>query len=109
MGTRGWWRVSSFGYKFCTPLRTDKTLVLDARTVGNPYTHGVSDDELRARVLADPAALAMVDRACEFLRNANGGIVLVGCSYGRHRSVAIADEISRRMRAWNDEDWEPQA
>ena len=108
MGTRGWWRVSSFGYKFCAPSHSPHTLILDARTLKNPYTHGTSDDELRARVLEDPAAQRMVDRACEYLRNANGGIVLVGCSYGRHRSVAIADEISRRMRDWNDEDWEPQ-
>jgi RNase adaptor protein for sRNA GlmZ degradation len=61
---------------------------------------------MRARVLEDPKAQRLVERAVQYLHDVNGGIVLVGCSYGRHRSVAIADEISRRMRLVNDEPWE---
>jgi len=91
-------RVVSFGYKFQVPERTaGHTLWLDARCVTNPYKHGESDESMRARVLDDPGARRLVERGVQYLTDVPDAAVFVGCSYGRHRSVAIADEIARRL------------
>lgn len=90
-------RVLSFSYKFNTvPMRLEHEhlLVLDARTVKNPYVHGTPDEEMRRTVLHDPAAGRLIERGTQFLTDVPGGTVAVGCSYGRHRSVAIADAIA---------------
>jgi UPF0042 nucleotide-binding protein len=92
-------RVLSFSYKFGPePKRTTgHTLWLDARCVTNPYRHGEPDETMRAGVLRDPGAQRLVERGVQYLTDVPDGVVFVGCSYGRHRSVAIADEIARRF------------
>jgi UPF0042 nucleotide-binding protein len=103
--------VLSFGYKHGLPLDAD--LVLDCRFLPNP--HWV--DELRPLTGLDPAVRDYVldqPAAKEFLEHlealsgqllpayvAEGKAYLTiafGCTGGRHRSVAIAEEVARRLR-----------
>ena len=104
--------VVSFGFKHGLPLDAD--LVLDVRFLPNP--HWVP--ELRPLSGLDPAVRDHVlgqPLAAEFLAHVDGllGLLLpaylaegkayltigVGCTGGRHRSVAIAEELARRIEA----------
>jgi RNase adapter protein RapZ len=103
--------VLSFGYKHGLPLDAD--LVLDCRFLPNP--HWV--DELRPLTGLDEAVRDYVLRqpaAREFLANLETLLVqlvpayvtegkayltiALGCTGGRHRSVAIAEEVARLLR-----------
>ena len=102
--------VISFGYKHGLPLDVDT--VFDCRFLPNP--HWVDelrpltglDDPVRTYVLSQPASvefLARVDDLFALLLPAyvdEGKAYLgiaVGCTGGRHRSVAIAEELARRI------------
>jgi UPF0042 nucleotide-binding protein len=102
--------VTSFGFKYGIPVDAD--FVADMRFLPNP--HWV--DELRPRTGQDPAVADYVmtrDGAAEFLDAyvpvlegvADGYLregkrfmtVAVGCTGGKHRSVAMTEEIVRRL------------
>lgn len=104
--------VMSFGYKYGIPLDVD--LVLDCRFLPNPHW----DPELRPQtgldapvrdyVFAQPDTsefLTRLDSLLELLLPAyvkEGKAYLtiaVGCTGGRHRSVALAEEIGRLVKA----------
>lgn len=104
--------VESFGFKHGLPLDAD--IVMDVRFLPNP--HWV--DELRPLTGHDPAVRDYVlERAktSEFLEafdallqatipgyQAEGRSYLtiaIGCTGGRHRSVAVAEELAVRLRA----------
>jgi UPF0042 nucleotide-binding protein len=102
----------SFGYKNGLPLDAD--LVIDCRFLPNP--HWVDelrpltglDGPVRDYVLGQPAAGAFLDNLEQLLEQllpayaAEGKAYLtiaLGCTGGRHRSVAIAEEVGRRLRA----------
>jgi UPF0042 nucleotide-binding protein len=106
--------VSSFGYKFGPQVEAD--WVVDVRFLRNPFW----DPELRPRtgldvevrdyVLADPHTDELCDRLSELLSWASTHYaakgrrhlaVAVGCTGGRHRSVVVAEELARRLRAEN--------
>lgn len=103
--------VESFGYKYGLPMDAD--IVMDVRFLPNPHW----DDDLRPLVGLDPPVREFVlgrAQAGEFLDrltsliesvlpqyNAEGKSYLtiaIGCTGGRHRSVAIAEELARRIR-----------
>jgi RNase adapter protein RapZ len=103
--------VMSFGYKHGLPLDVD--MVLDCRFLPNP--HWV--DELRPKTGRDKAVRRYVldnPQAGEFLERLEGLLdvllpgyvaegksyltIAVGCTGGRHRSVAIADDLAVRLR-----------
>ncbi len=103
--------VVSFGYKHGLPLDAD--LVFDARFLPNPHyveslrSRSGLDSEVRSYVLDSPQGQAfwrrIVDLVCfllpEFEREGKTDVtVAVGCTGGRHRSVAVAEELVRVLR-----------
>lgn len=103
--------VESFGYKHGLPLDAD--IVMDVRFLPNP--HWV--DALRPLTGHDPAVRDyVIERAqtSEFLDRLEALIagllpayqsegrsyltVAIGCTGGRHRSVAVAEELAARLR-----------
>jgi UPF0042 nucleotide-binding protein len=102
----------SFGYKYGLPVDAD--VVIDCRLLPNP--HWVpelkpltgEDEPVREYVFSQPGTTEFLDAATELLRRYEAGYVAegkhyatiaIGCTGGRHRSVAIAAELARRMRA----------
>lgn len=104
-------RVTSFGYKYGLPLGAD--LVFDCRFMENPFyipelrPYAGTDGKVRDFVLGHPATKAFLERLDPLLefaiprydaeKKAHLGIAF-GCTGGRHRSVAIAEEVARRIR-----------
>ena len=104
--------VTSFGFKHGLPRDVD--LVLDCRFLPNPHWDpdlrpftGL-DEQVRKFVLGNDVTtefLNRIDPLLEMLVPAyiNEGkaylTIALGCTGGRHRSVAIAEEIARRLRA----------
>ncbi len=110
-GRRMLTRVVSFGFKYGAPVDAD--LVLDVRFLRNPYFvpelkgGAGTDDDVAAYVLADPATKGFYDRAmallsyCVPLYEREGKsylTVAIGCTGGRHRSVALAEKIGAVLR-----------
>ncbi len=110
-------RVVSFGYKYGLPADAD--LVFDVRFMENPHyipeyrPYDGTDPRVRDFVLGNPATKEFVDMALRLLafalpryaeeRKARLTIAL-GCTGGRHRSVAIAEEIAGRLgQLWRGE------
>ena len=96
----------TFGFKYGAPRDTD--WLFDVRFLPNPYflpslkELSGRDAAVRDFIRAQPAALPFVGRVCDILRDvlplyAREGrshlTVAIGCTGGRHRSVAIAGEI----------------
>ena len=103
--------VISFGYKYGLPVDAD--LVVDCRFLPNP--HWVPelrpltgrDAAVRDYVLQQNGAAELLDAYERVLSVIGEGYqregkryatVAVGCTGGKHRSVAIAEEIARRLR-----------
>ncbi|TCK22793.1 RNase adapter RapZ [Pseudonocardia endophytica] len=102
--------VLSFGFKYGLPLDAD--LVVDVRFLPNPHWipelrgHTGRDPEVRDYVLSQEGAGEFVDRYLELLGLVGAGYrregkryltVAVGCTGGKHRSVAISEELGRRL------------
>lgn len=100
----------SFGYKYGLPMDSD--LVVDVRFLPNPFwipelrEHNGREQPVRDYVLSQEGAEEFVDRYLELLRLVGAGYrregkryltVSVGCTGGKHRSVAISEEIARRL------------
>jgi UPF0042 nucleotide-binding protein len=104
-------RFVSFGFKYGIPVDAD--VVLDVRLLDNPFFQPHlrhlpgTTPEVRAYVLENAEAVGFVERSSELLafslpRYEREGksylTVAIGCTGGRHRSVAVADELAERMR-----------
>lgn len=103
--------LMSFGFKFGLP--PDAGWVVDARMVRNPFwvaelrsSTGL-DPAVRDYVLEDAVAGELIDRTHTLVlwssqRYAERGrellSVAVGCTGGRHRSVAIVEALAERLR-----------
>lgn len=103
--------VMSFGYKRGLPMEAD--LVLDVRFMPNPYyvpqlkeMTGL-DREVRDYVFSFPQTQKFLDQMEKMLAyllplyNDEGKAMLVvafGCTGGRHRSTAVAQEVGQRLQ-----------
>lgn len=104
--------VESFGFKHGLPLDAD--VVMDVRFLPNPHW----DEGLRPLTGLDTSVKDFVldrDETRDFLARLSGLIesvlprylaegksyltIAVGCTGGRHRSVAVAEELASRLRA----------
>jgi UPF0042 nucleotide-binding protein len=103
--------VVSFGFKYGIPVDSD--YVADMRFLPNPYwvpelraltgrDGGVSD-----YVLSQPGAAAFLDHFVPLVATVGEGYlregkrfmtIAVGCTGGKHRSVAMSEEIAMRLR-----------
>jgi RNase adapter protein RapZ len=103
--------VLSFGFKHGLPVDVD--LVFDVRFLPNPYWVETlrplagTDPEVRDYVLGNDLTEPFLSRLDDMLGMllpayaAEGKsylTVAIGCTGGRHRSVAIAEELGRRLR-----------
>jgi len=102
--------IVTFGFKYGIPLEAD--LVFDVRFLTNPYwdpelkpLSGL-EDKVRDYVMAQPAANRFVELVVELLEltapayRAEGREqlrVALGCTGGYHRSIALAEELGRRL------------
>ncbi len=102
--------VVSFGYKYGLPADAD--VVADCRFLPNPHwIEGLApltgqDPPVRDFVLGQPGAKKFLDAFTEALQAALAGFeregkrfltVAVGCTGGKHRSVAMADQLAARL------------
>ncbi len=102
--------VLSFGYKYGVPVDAD--LVLDCRFIPNPHwvpelrSQTGLDQAVSQHVLSSPGVDAFVDGYVSllnqmvegYLREGKKFVTLaVGCTGGKHRSVAISESIAKRL------------
>jgi UPF0042 nucleotide-binding protein len=103
--------VLSFGFKYGLP--PDADFVLDSRFLPNPHwvpqlrDQTGQDTDVSAYVLGRRGARPFVEACARLVSTTAPGFeregkryltVAVGCTGGKHRSVAIADEVVRRLR-----------
>ena len=104
--------VMSFGYKYGLPVDAD--IVMDCRFLPNPHwvpelrPQTGREEPVRDYVLAQNGAGEFLDTAERLLRVTGEGYlregkryatIAVGCTGGKHRSVAMAEEIAKRLVA----------
>ncbi|MCE7010638.1 RNase adapter RapZ [Kibdelosporangium philippinense] len=102
--------VLSFGYKYGLPMDAD--LVMDVRFLPNPFwipelrEQTGLDSEVRNYVLTQEGAEDFLERYHELLRLIGAGYrregkryltLAIGCTGGKHRSVAMSEELATRL------------
>lgn len=102
--------VMSFGFKYGIPVDAD--VVLDARFLPNPHwveslrDHTGLDADVREYVVDTPAAERFLGEATRlldvmaegYLREGKRYVtVAIGCTGGKHRSVALTEEVAGRL------------
>ena len=101
----------TFGFKYGIPVDAD--MVVDMRFLPNPHwvpelaTRPGRDADVRDYVMDQPDAQVFLDRYVPLLETVDAGFLRErkqfmtsrsGCTGGKHRSVAMAEEIARRLR-----------
>ena len=104
--------VVSFGFKYGLPIDAD--VVTDARFLPNPHwvpelrPRPGTDPDVATYVLAQDGAEELLESASRLVELTAPGYlregkyyatVAIGCTGGRHRSVALATELGRRLVA----------
>ncbi|MGO4132837.1 RNase adapter RapZ [Janibacter sp. RAF52] len=102
--------VLSFGFKYGVPLDAD--FVFDMRFLPNPFwvpelrQHTGQETQVSDFVLSQPGAREFIDGVEGLMRPVIGGYLrenrryvtlAVGCTGGKHRSVAIAEALAARL------------
>lgn len=109
--------VQSFGFKYGLPIDSD--LVADVRFLPNPYwvnelrdLNG-QDEPVRDYVLGQSDSGTFLDLYIDLVGVAGRGYlregkrymtISIGCTGGKHRSVAMSEELARRLRIAADDD-----
>ena len=103
--------VSSFGFKYGVPIDAD--IVMDVRFLPNPFYDAALrplcglDQEVRDYVMGLPETAAFLARWFDLLELLVDGYqaegkshlsIALGCTGGRHRSVALAEETARFLK-----------
>jgi UPF0042 nucleotide-binding protein len=103
--------VMSFGFKYGLP--SDADMVADARFLPNPFwvpelrAQSGLDEPVREYVLGRNGAQEFIESYSAALapvlegyrrENKRHATIAVGCTGGKHRSVAVAEELGRRLR-----------
>jgi UPF0042 nucleotide-binding protein len=106
--------LQSFGFRYGIPLESD--LVMDVRFLPNPYfvatlrPYSGLDTGVRDYVMGHKETMVFLERFRDMLEFLLPGYrregksylsVSIGCTGGRHRSVAIAEELYRYFRQKN--------
>ena len=104
--------VMSFGFKYGLP--TDANFVADMRFIPNPHwvpelrPHTGQDAPVSEYVLGREGVMEFVDTYVRMLEpvfegylreNKHYATIAIGCTGGKHRSVAVTEELARRLRA----------
>ncbi|MBE3556843.1 MAG: RNase adapter RapZ [Firmicutes bacterium] len=104
--------ILSLGFKYGLPLDSD--LVFDVRFLPNPYYDenlrplSGKDEPVRRFVLETPIGQALLDHLSDLLdflipqyesEGRSHLVIAIGCTGGRHRSVAIAEWLAQRIGA----------
>ena len=104
-------RVVSFGFKYGIPVDAD--YLADMRFLPNPHwipelrAHTGRDSDVSDYVLSQPGAAEFLDAYVPVLTGVAEGYlregkrfmrVAIGCTGGKHRSVAMTEEITRRLQ-----------
>ncbi len=107
--------VESFGYKYGLPMDAD--IVMDVRFLPNPHwidalrPHTGQHPDVRAYVLGQPGAEEFVDTYHRLLNVVIDGYrregkrymtVAIGCTGGKHRSVAMAEALAGRLQGGDE-------
>ncbi|MCR2762161.1 RNase adapter RapZ [Microbacterium sp. zg.B48] len=102
--------IMSFGFKYGMP--PDADLVADMRFLPNPFWNDDlraltgESDEVRDFVLTQEGAAEFIDAYTAALQpvlagyqreNKGHSVIAVGCTGGKHRSVAVAKELAARL------------
>jgi UPF0042 nucleotide-binding protein len=102
--------VLSFGYKYGTPVDAD--LVFDCRFIPNPHWIPElrpltgKDESVKKYVLHEANVPEFLDQSTQLFTTVAKGFltegrkfltIAVGCTGGKHRSVAIAGELANRL------------
>lgn len=102
--------VVSFGYKHGIPLDVD--IVFDCRFLPNPFwieelrTYSGLDEPVRQWVLGQPESAEFLEKLDDlltsilpaFVREGKSYLTIaMGCTGGRHRSVALAEALAARL------------
>jgi UPF0042 nucleotide-binding protein len=100
----------TFGYKFGVPYDID--LLFDVRFLKNPFfvpelkALSGNDPRVRSYVLSDPDAIGLLQRLEDLLKfliphfereHRSYLTIAIGCTGGRHRSVAIAERLKESL------------
>lgn len=103
--------VMSFGFKNSVPA--DANFVADVRFIPNPHwipdlrPHTGQEEPVRQFVLGNEGAKRFIDLYVESLEpvingyrteNKHYATIAIGCTGGKHRSVAVSEEIARRLK-----------
>ena len=104
--------VMSFGFKYGLPVDAD--MVIDCRFLPNPHwvpelrARTGTDEEVAAYVFDQPGAKEFLDQYADLLRIVTEGYrregkrymtLAVGCTGGKHRSVAMSERLAKRLTA----------
>ncbi|EKQ50408.1 MULTISPECIES: RNase adapter RapZ [unclassified Clostridium] len=106
--------VLSFGFKYGIPVDSD--LVFDVRFIPNPFyipelkQYSGNDEPVREYVLKQEETVNFIEKLVDMLKylipnyikeGKRQLIISIGCTGGRHRSVAIANEVYERLNKEN--------
>lgn len=102
--------IISFGFKYGIPIECD--LIFDVRFIPNPYyveslrKHTGKHEDVKEYVFQMPETTEFLEKLYSmldflipnYIKEGKSQLVVgIGCTGGRHRSVAIADELGRYL------------